>query len=244
MKTPRLGFALLALFALGCGGSAPPAESSATAKSAPEMKVSKSKRKAAAQKEVPVPSRCVKRKGACMPPVKWAERLCQDVYPDLALYMFRKGSPWDRFYMRVGLNAVNGWGPTVAENLVAGEEVIPINYRGQRDGFIVEGSLGTFDVLRWNGSCVTLDMGEVTAKAPGTPRNSRIEWRHLSESTQDALMANQDVAEAVRERQRECKGATIGRVTAECERLDRELAGVIARYVRNGGGVPVPQYHP
>ena len=243
MKAPQLGLAIFAVFAIACGGSAPPVESGAKAKGPAGVKVAKRASKSAA-KEAPVPSRCIKRKGACMPPVKWAERLCQDVYPDLALYMFRKGSPWDRFYMRVGLNAVNGWGPTVPENLVQGEEVIPINYRGQRDGFIVEGSLGTFDVLRWNGSCVTLDLGEVTTNAPGQPKNPRIEWRHLSDSTQDALMANEEVADAVRSRQRECKGASIGKVTAECERLDRELAGVIARYVRNGGGVPLPQSHP
>src|SRR5690606_4584123 len=137
-----------------------------------------------------------------------------------------------------------GWGHTVAEDLIQGEEVIPINFRGQKDGFVVEGSQGTFDVIRWNGSCVTLDLAEVTKDRPGTPKSSRIEWRSLSDQVQNALMEDARVSQAVRMRQKECRGATIGRVTAECERLDRELGTVIARYVRDGGGVPLPPIHP
>lgn len=242
----RLGaFVTLAVTLAACGGGPTPAK---VAKhddgNVGEVEVARKDSALEREEAEPVPSKCVKRKGACLPPVKWAERLCQDVYPDVALYMFRHGSPWVRYYMRTGLNAVNGWGATIDENLVQGEEVIPINYRGHKDGLVVEGSQGTFDVLRWNGSCVTLDLAEVTKDRPGTPKNSSIEWRSLSEPVQNALMQDDTVAEAVRGRQRECKGASIGRVSAECVRLDRNLGTVIAKYVRNGGGVPVPPTHP
>jgi len=180
-----------------------------------------------------------------MPPVRWAERLCEGgVYQDLALYMFQDGTPWTRFYMKTGLNAVNGWGPTVAEDLVFQEEVIPINYRRQSESFSVEGSLGTFDVLRWNGSCVTLDVGEVTNKQPRRPRNSRVDWRSLSEDMQNALLKDSEVETAYHARRRECKGASIGRVTAECEKLDKQLPDVIARYVRTTQNLPEPKEHP
>ncbi len=192
-----------------------------------------------------VPSRCVVRKGACMPPIKWAERLCQSgVYEDLALYMFQAGTPWTRFYMRTGLNAVNGWGPTVAEDLVYREEVIPINYRRQTEAFSVEGSLGTFDVIRWNGSCVTLDVGEVTKKQPPAPRNSRVEWKELSEEMQDALRKGSEVESVYQARRKECKGASIGRVTDKCESLDKKLPDVIASYVRRTSDLPEPTEHP
>lgn len=234
-------FITLAGSLAACGGGAAPAKVAKHDDGRVEVASQDSKLEEEAE---PVPTKCVKRKGACLPPVKWAEKLCQDVYPDVALYMFRGGSPWDRYYMRTGLNAVNGWGNTLDENLVQGEEVIPINYRGHKDGLVVEGSQGTFDVLRWNGSCVTLDLAEVTNKPPGNPKTSSIEWRSLSEPVQKALMRDPTVAEAVRGRQRECRGASIGRVTAECVRLDRNLGTVIAQYVRNGGGVPVPPSHP
>lgn len=239
----RLGLKLAALaLAVGCGGTAPQVKTSKSGE--PEDVAVGAKTSRASASAEPVPSRCIKRKGTCLPPVKWAQKLCQDVYPDVALYMFQKGSPWDRYYMRTGLNAVNGWGNTMSEDLVAGEEVIPISYRGNKDGFVVEGSEGTFDVLRWNGSCVTLDLAEVTRDRPGTPKSSRIEWRALSTSVQDALMEDQRVAKAVKSRQKECKGATIGKVSAECERLDRELGSVIARHVRDVGAMPPPASHP
>ncbi|HEX2731915.1 MAG TPA: hypothetical protein VHM70_09925 [Polyangiaceae bacterium] len=192
-----------------------------------------------------VPSRCVVRKGACMPPIQWAERLCQNgVYQDLALYMFRAGTPWTRFYMRTGLNAVNGWGPTVAEDLVSQEEVIPINYRRQNETFQVEGSLGTFDVLRWNGSCVTLDVGEVTSVEPSRPKHSRVEWKALSDSMQEALLTDEEVNSVYNARRRECKGASIGRVTKDCEILDGKLVDVIAEHVRRVHTLPEPKETP
>jgi hypothetical protein len=180
-----------------------------------------------------------------MPPVKWAEKLCATgVFQDLALYMFRAGTPWTRFYMRSGLNAVNGWGPTVDEDLVSQEEVIPINYRRQSEMFAVEGSLGTFDVLRWNGSCVTLDVGEVTSDEPRRPRHSRVEWKELSESMQNALLEDEDVHGVFSARRRECKGASIGRVTKDCEVLDGKLVDVIAEHVRHVRILPEPSVSP
>ena len=180
-----------------------------------------------------------------MPPISWAERLCQGgIYQDVALYMFQSGTPWTRFYMRTGLNAVNGWGPTLSEDLVYAEEVIPINYRAQTADFMVEGSEGTYDVLRWNGSCVTLDFSEITSQRPSAPQHSRVEWKELSEPMQHALLEDSEVERVYRSRRRECKGATIGRVSAECVRLDNELVKVIARYVRRTESLPQPAQYP
>ncbi len=232
-----LACSLIACGGSGSGGSTKPSETPA---SDSEALVESSGANAPK-----VPSSCVIRKGACMPPVDWAKRLCErGVYQDVALYMFRSGTPWTRFYMRTGLNAVNGWGPTVDEDLVAREEVIPINYRRQSEAFHVEGSSGTFDVLRWNGSCVTLDVNEVTMDAPRSPRNSRVDWRSMSDSMQEALLANPDIEDLYDERRKECKGASIGRVTKRCEDLDRELMDAIANYVRTVEELPAPEECP
>lgn len=191
-----------------------------------------------------IPLRCIMRKGACMPPIKWAERLCGDVYQDLALYMFQDGTPWTRYYMRMGLNAVNGWGPTVAEDLVKHEEVLVINHRLRKDALEVEGSEGTYDVLRWNGSCVTLDMAEVTSRTPGTPRQARVDWRTLSERMQNALLEDSEVQDTYERRRKACKGISIGMVTKECEVLDGQLVDVIARHVRSARTLPEPERYP
>jgi hypothetical protein len=199
---------------------------------------------AAAQSDEGVPNRCVQRKNACMPPIQWAEKLCGDVYPDLALYMFREGTPWTRFYMKLGLNAVNGWGPTVDEDMVAQEEVLVINHRLTRDSIEVEGSLGTYDVFRWNGSCVTLDVNEVTSRTPSSPRNSRIEWKALSNPMQEALMKDSTIANSFEERRKACKGASVGLVTQRCEELDKEFMHNVAEYVRNTEELPEPSALP
>lgn len=226
----------------GCGSSPTPKTADLQAvRKAPERQSAVAE---AEDDDGALPRRCVHRKGACMPPVQWARKVCEDVYPDLALYMFRAGTPWTRFYMRTGLNAVNGWGPTIAEDLVYSEEVIPINWRRQREDFQVEGSAGTYDVLRWNGSCVTLDLNEVTPKPPARPRHSRVEWKQLSEPMQEALLQDENVARTYRARRKECRGASIGRVTAKCEQLDKELVEVITAYVRRAEDLPPPDHHP
>jgi hypothetical protein len=199
----------------------------------------------AAKGEEPVPSRCVFRKGACMPPTKWAERLCTNgVYQDLALYMFQDGTPWTRFYMKLGLNAVNGWGPTIGEDMLQGEEVLVLNYRRNTDSFSVEGSMGTYDVLRWNGSCVTLDVNEVTNSRPRNPRYSRIDWRSLSEEMQSALLKEPFVEQTYEERRKACKGASIGLVSAKCEQLDHKLVEKIVTHTRGQRTLPKPKSHP
>jgi hypothetical protein len=232
-------------FLFACG-STPPPKSSAESNGQSDYVASTSAPEAAAaeQPESGVPSRCVTRKNACMPPIQWAEKVCGDVYPDLALYMFQDGSPWTRFYMKIGLNAVNGWGPTVGENLQQREEVLVINHRLTKDALEVEGSLGTYDVLRWNGSCVTLDVNEVTKRTPNPIEVPRIDFRALSEPMADALLRSDDVSDVHNERRKECKGATIGRVTKRCEDLDKELGRVLADYVRDTDDLPVPNFLP
>jgi hypothetical protein len=225
-------------------GSTPPPKSGGDTETENVASTSTPEAAAAEQPDEGVPTRCVTRKNACMPPIKWAQKVCEDVYPDLALYMFQDGTPWTRFYMKLGLNAVNGWGPTVDEDLVQREEVLVINHRLAKDSLEVEGSLGTYDVLRWNGSCVTLDVNEVTRKLPSHVEVSHIDFRALSDPMQDALMRSGDVEETHNERRKECKGASIGRVTKRCEELDKELGNVVADYVRETDDLPVPKFLP
>jgi hypothetical protein len=235
MKQPLLPLLIAgSLATTACGGSSAPAHQANTPDSADDSQT---------LSLANVPDQCIERKGACMPPTDWAKKVCEDFYPDLALYMFRKGTPWTRLYMRTGLNAVNGWGPTLDEDLVSHEEVLVINHRLSKD-WVVEGSDGTYDVLRWNGSCVTLDVNEVTPERPPRPKHSRVEWKALSERMQEALREDQRVLSTYRERRKECKGASIGRVTKRCEVLDGELGDVIAEYVRNQQDLPTPASHP
>src|SRR3954470_21168331 len=48
--------------------------------------------------------------GDCMPPSHWVDKLCGGVHPEVALHMFRGGSPWKRVYSRARAPAFNGAG--------------------------------------------------------------------------------------------------------------------------------------
>src|SRR5687767_14939595 len=75
-----------------------------TAASAPRAKArARAKPRTAAKPrlfdEHGLPAACAKARFPCLPPAKWVDSLCADVYPDVALHMFAPGTPWQRFYM-------------------------------------------------------------------------------------------------------------------------------------------------
>jgi hypothetical protein len=62
----------------------------------------------------------------------------------------------------------------------------------------------------------------------------------MSEPMQNALLTDEEVHDVFSARRRECKGASIGRVTKDCEILDGKLVDVIAERVRTIRSLPEP----
>ena len=57
--------------------------------------------------------------GECLPPSPWVDKLCSGVHPEVALHMFRGGSPWKRLYSRARAPAYNGaGGPSLSDERV------------------------------------------------------------------------------------------------------------------------------
>ncbi len=49
-----------------------------------------------------LPADCAEKGGKlCLPPMAFVKRLCSGFYPDVALAMLAKGTPWQRGYLRV-----------------------------------------------------------------------------------------------------------------------------------------------
>lgn len=197
----------------------------------------------AARKRLAMPEKCGSKRRQCMPDNRWVAALCEGVYQEEALYMFRKGSPWKRLYLRDNVEAVNATGGSWVPGTVRhGEEVIALRYREVDDEFQLEaGGGGTYDVLRWNGSCATVDEDLLSTRSPRRMRHPRVEWRWLGDEMRSALREDEKVNLAYRARRNECKAATMGRVTAKCERLDGELIDKIVRHVRQRKSLPRPQ---
>ncbi len=203
---------------------------------------------ASAPVSAPVPEACAPGSSAddCAPPAPWVSKLCNGVYAEVALLMFRGGTPWQRLYLRGKTRAVNAsGGATVDGDLLRDEEVLVLRHRkGDPSGMQIGDGSGQYDALRWNGSCVSLEAGEVTKRRPPAPGQARVEWRWLGEGMRSALRKDEAVTETFLARKKECKGATTGSVSKACERLDRKLIDRIVAYVRTGPELPAPEEHP
>ncbi len=255
-----LAVLLVSTFALAaCGGSKPPAdepksESSSESTPAAESKASSdgegkgdSGEAAASNDSGAIPTKCARAGSTCTPGGKFVQKLCSGSFPSVALYLFGNNSPWTRGYLTGKVKAWNASGGVSAENswLDFDEEVIVLQERKASDsGMQVSGAGGGYDVLRWDGTCATLDGSELTTNKPPAPKNQKVEWRFLDDNVQEALRGDEAVNKAVTERKKECKGATSGDVSLKCVKADDNLSKVIVDYVRKGGSVPVPSKVP
>lgn len=238
--------ALAPLLLAACGtpppaaAPAPTAEASAAPTAAP-----------VAEEDQPfgkIPTECAEPKGKmCLPPAKFVKRLCGGFFPDVALTLLGKGTPWQRAYLRV--KSVEAWnasgGMSSAEKIVFEEELLIVAHReANTGGMQVSGAGGSYDVLRWDGTCASLQEEEVALKGSSTPKFAKIPWKSLDNKVRDALTADEKIGKVYAERRKECKGATMGDVSAKCQKADDMLSKVVVDFVRGGGIVPPPEKLP
>lgn len=244
----RTSLALSVLLIVGCGSSKPAVDTKSpeSSPSAPtEASASAPTEDAKAEEDAKkIPDSCAGDvKEPCQMPKGFVKRLCNGVYPELALSFFQKGTPWKRAYVSVKEAApFNGLGgPSSEEKLTFEEELLVLVERKvDTGGMQVSGAGASYDVLRWDGTCATLSAEEVRFQGPSKPKHALIPWRILEDATQNALLANDALAKTAAERKKECKGATMGSVSAKCEKADKQLNDLVVEAVRGGTTVPIP----
>src|SRR5580658_4879090 len=180
-----------------CAGAAPSTEGPAAAPSPSETSAPGSGGAVATVKgtstptdDPGLPSECADPTGpVCTPPADFADRLCDKAFQDVALSLLARGTPFTRGYLRGKL-----------DELTFDEEVLIVHFHAPQKGGIVVGSnLGTYDVLRWDGSCSRGVEAEMITKAkPASPRVARIRWNRMGARTQDALVAASDIVKRAR----------------------------------------------
>jgi hypothetical protein len=124
------------------------------------------------------------------------------------------------------------------------EEVLFVRVHAPVQGGIVVGSnLGTYDLLRWDGSCsLAIEAEMVSRNPPPRPTTARVRWHRLGSRTQDALVAaSPDVKRARANRGKECMGAMSGDVSGSCQKADDRLTQAVVDYVRKVGKLPAPE---
>lgn len=180
-------------------------------------------------------------------PNSFAKRLCAAAFPELALMLFAKDSPWRRVYVSVRqADPFNGFGgPSSEEKLTFEEELLVLTERKPNlGGMSVSGVGASYDLLRWDGTCATLSAQEVTPRRPPKPKHALVPWRNLDESTQGALLKDDRVAKVAAERKKQCKGVTMGDVSDKCEKAEHALNDLVVEAVRGGVVVPMPSRLP
>ncbi len=168
----------------------------------------------------------------CTPSAAFVDSLCSKSHQDLALPLFASGTPFTRMYLRGKM-----------DELIFDEEVLALRFHGVPKGGIQVGSAsGSYDVLRWDGSCaMAVDADMLTKNKPGRPKTARVKWHRLADKTQMALIGSSEtVKRAYKKRGAECQGAMSGDVSAACEKADGALVDAIVDYIRGGGSVPTP----
>ncbi len=255
MRSALGSFGLFALlgFVTACGGQkpaeAPEAEGRAPVAAAESSEPEAAEAPPAAGADVSasdgVPMKCHKSGAICSPDPKFVKRLCNGKFPSLGLYLFSNPA-WTRGYLTRRTQAWNASGGASDSGWVEFDEEVLILYARVADagGMQVSGAGGSFDALRWDGSCVTLQSEEVTMSKPPSPKFPPIDFRYLDDDTQEALRKDEKVNKAWLDRRKECKGATSGDVSLKCVKADDGLTKSVIGYIRGGGTVPEPKKLP
>lgn len=236
-------------FLVACGSPAKSAPTlSATTAETPraEEKDAGSATTAPAAASTGVPLSCASQDGnVCLPDAGFVKRVCNGSYPDVALLLFSKDTPFTRVYLR---SDIDGWnaegGASARAKLFYDEEVLALRRREAPKNGIVVGAGGGWLVMRWDGNCYTVEDSEVSTKKPPSPKHALMPYRFYGERTKTALLESEKVLAAYKRRGKECKGATSGDVTKPCEQADVALSAAIVAEIRGGKTIPLPEKLP
>jgi len=240
-STPLLS-AVIAAPATSSDGLAGPSTTTTSATSASEVKV----------EPETIPTACageqaLKDTKVCLPPGVFAKKLCGGIYPEVALSMFTKGTPWTRVWLAGDVEAWNASGGlTHRANLAFDEEVIVLSRHsaGGSGGIVMTGAMASYDVLRWDGTCVSVMEGELTTRRPPAPKPAAVPWSRLEETTRRALLASPKVKATHDSLDKACASVSSSAEKKTCEKADRAFARAVADFVRGGATLPTPARRP
>jgi hypothetical protein len=198
---------------------------------------------AVAEAAPPIPTECAGPKEDCLPPASFAEAVCHGRFPDLALYLFAKSSPWQRAYLKVQtLEPVNMYDGARSDRwLEFGEEVLVLKRHGGggKGGVQVSGPVD-LDILRLDGTCATVRQEFVAPYMTGAVQVARVVWKYVDPGIQEALLADRAVARASEKERPACKGSTMKSPAAACDKAQKNLSDAIGVALRLGAVVPAP----
>ncbi len=200
----------------------------------------------------PLPTTCgadgsIKDTKLCLPEASFAKKLCSASYPEVALGLFGKGTPWTRIYLAGDVEAWNAsGGRTHRAKLAFDEEVLVLakHGAGAGGGIVMTGAQASYDVLRWDGSCVSVMDGEITTRRPPAPKPADVSFSHLEEPTRHALLAAPKVKTTHEALFKACTSVSSPMEKKACDKADKAFSLAIVDAIRSGAPLPAPSRRP
>lgn len=184
----------------------------------------------------------------CLPEPAYAKKLCGGTYPEVALGLFGRGTPWTRVYLAGDVEAWNATGGrTHRTKLAFDEEVLVLGKHGASSagGIVMTGAQASYDVLRWDGTCVSVMEGELTTRRPPAPKPAEVPFRRLEETTRHALLAAPKVRATHETLDKKCLSVATPSEKKACDKADKVFSLAIVDAIRSGGApLPAPARRP
>ena len=177
----------------------------------------------------------------------FVKRLCGGFFPDVALQMLSKGTPWTRGYLRV--KSAEAWnasgGVSSGEKIVFDEELVVLTRReAATGGMTVSGAGGGYDVLRWDGSCASLQDEEVTLNPSPSPKAAKVPLEAPRRQDPEGHPLRREAEQALpgppARVQRRDDGRRERQVREARRQVQRRAGGLRAQ----GGNIPLPSRLP
>ncbi len=181
----------------------------------------------------------------CTPPKDFGERICSGSYPDAALSLFGPRTPWKRAYLRRAFQAWHVGGHGEMRELHTNEEVLVLTVHQAGDERMQIGGRA-FDVLRWDGTCVSLMEDEINFQKPPGAVPANIVWKSLDSKFQAALTEEKaiDMLHANQVRACDAPDADKEPGKTKCEIAREQLSLAIAQWVARTKTLPAPSSIP
>jgi hypothetical protein len=166
--------------------------------------------------------------------------VCSSKYPELALFLFSRGTPWQRLYVKAErVEPVNTYDGERSDRWLGfGEEVLILReHAPSASQKVVVSGPNDVDVLRWDGTCATIRKEMLVSYVPAPMDSVRIVWRYLDADVQQALLADELVVRAQDAERKNCKGSSVKHPSEACEKAMKRLTDVIVLALKRDKGV-------
>jgi hypothetical protein len=190
-----------------------------------------------------VPTYCATKAKPCVPPPEFVESLCHARFASVAAYLFQKHTPFVREYVRCkGCEAVSSiGGPVGSRTLGFAEETLLLRVITEMPDQPKQPIRESYDLLRWDGTCVTLSKGDAVSYLPGAAGAAAVRFDDFDTTMRSALLRDRKIEASHSAREKACKSKA---TSPECGQLDRALADLIVKSIRQGLRLPMPRQRP